>query len=518
MIVVDYREILRLKSLNYSQRQIAASVHCSRHTISFVLTAAEAAGICWPLDESVTNRLLHETFYPGQINNTTLRREPDYAYIHNELAKKGITLTLLWSEYCDNCRASGDIPYMYTQYTDKYRAWARKTKATMRIQHKPGDAAEFDWAGATMPIYDRVTGDSEPAYFFVSVLPCSCYFYVEPFMNTRAESWMEAHVNAFNYYGGVPRLLIPDNLKTGVTENSRYETILNKSYQELAEYYGTAIVPARVHHPQDKSHAEGSVKFASTWIIAALRNRKFFSISELKEATAEKLEVLNTQPFKKRAGNRRLAYLQEEKMFMNALPATPYEPAVWSTALILNDYTITDRLNRYSVPYDLIGDDIDIRLTPKTVEAFYNGERVASHVRLKEAQKDPIILPEHMPEAHRKYLSYNSDEFLRRAREIGEDTEHVVRHFLEKGREPEQGYKPCVSLLKLADKYGNARVEKTCSRILKYSVSPTIVFCQAFFPKFGFKIPFFRTGNSRKKAGRYVSAATVCFISACSMR
>ena len=472
--MVDYREILRLKSLNYSQRQIAASAQCSRHTIAFVLSAAEKAGLHWPLDESVTNRLIQETFYPGQVNNTTLRREPDYTHIHGELAKRGVTLTLLWSEYCENCRATGEIPYMYTQFTDKYRSWARKTKATMRIQHKPGDAAEFDWAGATLPVYDRVTGDSEPAYFFVSVLPCSCYFYVEPFMDMQAEAWMEAHIHAFNYYGGVPRLLIPDNLKTGVRANTRYDTVLNRSYQELAEYYGTAVVPARVRHPKDKSSAEGSVKFATTWIIAALRNRKFFSINELKEATAEKLEIINSQPFKKRAGNRRQAYLQEEKMFMDALPSAPYEPAVWSTALILTDYTITDGLNRYSVPYDLIGDEIDVRLTSKTVEAFFEGGRVASHVRRKTAQRDPIILPEHMPVAHRKYLSYNADEFLRRAKEIGTDTECVIRKFLTDGREPEQGYKYCVSLLRLADRYGNARMENACARIRRYSVSPTI--------------------------------------------
>ena len=205
---------------------------------------------------------------------------------------------------------------MHTQFNEKYRRWAQITKATMRISHKPGEAMQVDWAGNTIPVYDSVTGESSPAYLFVGVLPCSCFVYVEACSDMRSENWLACHVHAFNYFQGVPRLLIPDNLKTGVSKNTRYETILNRSYQELAEHYDTAIVPARVKHPQDKSLAEGSVKNISIWIIAALRNQKFFSIEDVNQSVRVKLEELNNRPFKKREGSRHSAYLNEEKEFM----------------------------------------------------------------------------------------------------------------------------------------------------------------------------------------------------------
>lgn len=242
----------------------------------------------------------------------------------------------------------------------------------------------------------------------------------------------------------------------------------------MAEYYGTAIVPARVKHPQDKSLAEGSVKYASTWIIAALRNRKFFSIEEVKQAVSEKLGELNHFPFKKREGNRYSAYLNEERVFMQPLPLTPFEPAEWSTAKVPQDYLISDGKNKYSVPFDLIGESVDIRLTGNTVEAFFHGSRVASHPRKASVQRDPIIQPEHLPMAHRKYLSYNEEDFLAWAKPIGTHTFTVVRCFLSSGKEPEQGYKSCASLTKLADRYSYERLEKACERALIYTSEPSI--------------------------------------------
>lgn len=242
-------------------------------------------------------------------------------------------------------------------FCEKYGRWANVTKATMRIQHKPGDTMEVDWAGAALDIHNSVTGEVSKAYLFVAVLPCSCFTYAEVCDDMKLENWISCHIHTYNYFGGVTRLLVPDNLKTGVTKNTRYETVLNRTYQELAEYYGTAIVPARVHHPQDKSHAEGGVNFASTWILAALRSRKFFSVEEAQDAVAEKLEELNDRDFKKRPGSRREAYLEEEKEFMQPLPSEPYESAIWSPDLkVGNDYLVSDGMNKYSVPYDLIGE------------------------------------------------------------------------------------------------------------------------------------------------------------------
>lgn len=472
--MANYREILRLVSLKHSQREIAASLKCSRNTIGEVLNTAAQKGITWPLDNDVTNAELEELLFPDKRKTESIYAEPDYAYIHRELAKTGVTLTLLWEEYCRTCHESGRTPYMSTQFGDKYRKWARITKATMRITHKPGDAMEVDWAGDTIPVFDPVTGEADGVYLFVAVLPCSCYVYAEACNDMASENWLLCHVHAYNYFGGVARLLIPDNCKTSTISNTRYDTVLNKSYQELAEHYNTAIVPARVKAPQDKSHAEGSVKFAETWIIAALRNQKFFSLDEVKDAVAEKLKELNSRPFKSRVGNRIDAYLTEEKPYMMPLPTTDFEPAVWSSAKVPNDYLISDGQNRYSVPANLIGERVDIRTTRNMIEVFFHGAQVALHKRIQSIQYEPIVKPEHMTPEHRSYLRYNTEDFTSWAESVGSDTSRVVQYYLTSGAAPEQGYKACASLMKLGEKYGAKRLENACGQLLAYSSVPSI--------------------------------------------
>ena len=472
--MVDYREILRLRSLGNNITQIATATHRSRHTVRAVETLADEKGISWPLDDALTNQKLQELFYPERMEKACVYMEPDCEYIFTELAKKGVNLTLLWSEYKVKCGTSGRVPYQYTQFCDKYRAWARKSKATMRIHHKPGDAMEVDWAGGTLPITDPVTGEMEPAYLFVSVLPCSCYAYAELCRDMKSENWLLCHVHAYEYFDGVPRLLIPDNLKTGVTKNTRLDTIINRSYTELADHYSTAIVPTRVRAPKDKSHAESTVSYASTWILAALRNETFFSFTDAREAVAKKLEDLNGFPFKKREGNRREAYLLEEKEFMQPLPANPYEPSVWSEQTVLLDYTVTDGLNKYSVPYDLIGEVVSVRMTREMIEVFFHHNRVAVHPRECSRKRDPIMVTAHMPENHRQYLSYTKDDFQSWAASMGPNTEKVVRFFLESGRAPEQGFKSCVSLKKYADQYSKSKIEEACRQILTFSGDPSI--------------------------------------------
>ncbi|MCD8379585.1 MAG: IS21 family transposase [Lachnospiraceae bacterium] len=472
--MVNYREILRLHSLNYSQRDIASSVHSSRDKVAEVINLADTLKIEWPLGIDVTNLDLELLFYPARAQKDANRMPIDFAKIHKELAKKGVTLSLLWTEYCAEAYAAGKVPYMSTQFGDLYRRWARVSRATMRIQRKPGESFEVDWAGKTVDIFDSVTGEVSPAYLFVGALSCSKLVYAELCRDMKSESFILCHVHAYEYFGGVTRLLIPDNLKAGVTKNTRYETVIPRAYREMAEHYDTAIVPARPKAPDDKPNAEGSVKFATTWIIAALRNYHFFSFEEARTAVAEKLEELNNKPFTKRPGCRRTAYNEEEREFMQPLPAHPYEPAVWSTAKIQNDYTITDGKNRYSVPFDLIGEQVDIRTTRDVVEVFFHGGRVASHVRRKTAQRDAIMMPEHMPESHRRYLSYNKDAFLSWAETSGPSTAKTVRSFLESGKEPEQGYKYCASLMKAADRYGLSRIEAACERVLAFSTVPTL--------------------------------------------
>lgn len=473
--MVNYKEILRLSHEGYSQRQLESSLHCSRHTIREVLTAAKANGITYSLDDSFSNEQLEAILFPNRYASDNAYLAPDFAYIHKELAKPKVTLTLLWDEYRQKAEALGKRPYMPTQFGDKYRAWARVTKATMRIHHKPGDAMEVDWAGQTLPIYGSVTGEEFPAYLFIAVLPCSGYTYAEATSDMKLENWLNCHIHAYEYFGGATRLLIPDNFKTGVIKNTRYETVLNRSYQELAEYYDTAIVPARVEHPKDKSHAEGTVRFASTWILAALRNEHFFTLTEAKEAVSSKLEELNTREFKQREGCRKSAYLEEEKAYMKPLPNQRYELATWNPNLTVgSDYLVSDGKNKYSVPFDLIGEKVDMRLTSNTVEIFFHGSRVASHVRKQAAQREPIVNPDHMTPEHRKYLNYYTDDFMRWAESVGEKTAKVVSHFLTFGKEPEQGFKACASLTKLGEKYGSKKLESACDEVFSYTSTPSI--------------------------------------------
>lgn len=475
--MVNYREILRMSADgNYSIRQIKANAHCSYDSIKETLEAAKAKGVSWPLDDDVTNEELRDLLFPGKYASLPIYAMPDFAKIHRELAKNGVNLTVLHEEYTNQCLVNGTIPYRYTQFCEKYRRWAKVTKATMRIQHKPGDSMEVDWAGDTLEIHEPLTGEIQKAYLFVAVLPCSFYIFADLCQDMKQENWLKCHINAYNYFGGVTRLLIPDNLKTGVTKNTRYDTIINASYQEMAEYYDTAIVPSRVESPNDKSHAEGSVKYAETWILAKLRDRNFFSFEEARAAVAEKLEELNNREIKSRKGwTRRTSFIEEEAPYLKPLPNAPYEPTVWlPDRKVGNDYLVSDGINKYSVPFDLIGKTVSVRTTKNLVEVFFHGDRIVVHERKDVAQRFPIVKPEHMPEEHRAYLKYTKEDFLLWSKKIGPNTEKTIEFFLTSGREPEQGYKSCASLQKLAKKYSNERLESACEKLLSYTGKPDI--------------------------------------------
>jgi len=470
--MVDYREIIRLNSLDFSNVGIANSICCSRNTVSEVLKLAETHELEWPIPEALTNKDIELLFYPERATNEG-RKLPDFEYIHKELARPGVTLSLLWAEYCTRCEQENTIPYQHSQFNEKYHAYAASKKATLRIKRKPGEIMEVDWVGDTLSVYDVAACTELNAYIFVACLPCSMYGYAEAFPDMKSNHWITAHVHAYSHFGGVTRILVPDNLKTGVIKNTRTELILNRSYYEMAEHYGTAIIPARPVSPKDKPNAEGTVKVIETWILAALRNRKFFSFEDLNKAINEKLVEFNAKPFQKRKGSRLSAFLEEEKAFLMPLPASLYEAAVWSTATIQSDYLITVGDCKYSVPYEFIGKKTDIRTTENSIEVFYHGNRIASHVR-KGHSPDPVYTPEHMPENHRKYLAYNADTFLDWGGDIGVSTLTVVKNFLYMHKVEQQGYKPCASLMRLADKYSTERLEKACEKALGYTPSPSL--------------------------------------------
>jgi transposase len=470
--MVNYREIIRLKSLNHSNRQVAASCGSSRNTVAEVWCLAQEKKLSWPMPETLTNKDIARVLYPNRGMNEG-RKLPNFESIHKELAKPGVTLSLLWAEYCIQCAQEHTIPYQQAWFYEKYHAYAASQKATLRIKRKPGELMEVDWVGDTLKIFDETSGDAVTAYIFVACLPCSLYSYAQAFPDMKSKHWIQAHIHAYSFFGGVTRILVPDNLKTGIIKNTRRELVLNRSYHEMAQYYGTAIIPARPAAPKDKPSVEGTVKTVETWILAALRNRKFFSFTELNRAISQKLEEFNTKPFQKKKGSRFLAFEGEEKPFLLPLPASPYETAVWSTATIQSDYLITVGECKYSVPYELIGKKLDVRATEETIEVFYQNSRVASHVR-KDSWPEPIYIPQHMPENHRQYANYNADSFLDWAEGVGSSTLLVVRHFLSMHKVVEQGYRPATSLMKLADRYSMERLEAACEKALGYTPSPSL--------------------------------------------
>ena len=470
--MIDYREIMRLHGLGLSFRSISSSLGCSRNTVAEVVKLWEAHGLSWPVSDKLTNKDLEVLFYPGR-GNSSGRKVPDYEYIHSELAKPGVTLSLLWAEYCAQCKLEGEVPYQLSQFSEKYRAFAGSKKITLRIKRKPGETLEVDWAGDTISVYDSALGEEIKAYVFVACLPCSLYCYAEAFSDMKSHSWIRAHMNAFSFFGGVSRILVPDNLKTGVIKNTRYELILNRSYQEMAEHYGSVIIPTRPSRPQDKANVESSVGFIETWILAALRNQKFFSFEELNFAIKEKLHELNQKPFQKRKGSRLSGFIEEEKDYLLPLPATPYENALWKRVTIQPDYLISVGESKYSVPYEFIGRKVDVRSSDKTIEVFYDGNRIASHIR-KDGNREPVYQREHMPEKHKKFLCYSSEGFIDWAEEVGKDTLAVVKHFLDSGCMEQQGFKNCSTLMRLADRYSTTRLERACKRALSYTPSPSI--------------------------------------------
>ena len=468
--MTNYREILRLRCLGISNSQIAKSVGVSRPTVITNIQRADAQGLDWQAAESLSDKELALRLFP-QGDGKPSYTMPDYECIHREMSKPGVTQQLLWFEYCDRCRDAGEIPYQLTQFKTYYREYLAKTKATMHINRKPGELMEVDWAGQTAQITDADTGEALEAYIFVSALPYSGYAYAEAFMGMAQESWITGHVNAYNFFGGVTRILVPDNLKTGVVKNTKSEVVLNRSYQEMAEHYGTAIIPARVRSPKDKATVEGAVGIVSTFILAAIRNQRFFTLRELNEAIRERLHALNHKPFQKKSGNRASLFAGERASLL-PLPKSKFELATWKNAKVSFNYHIEADGHFYSVPFEYIKRRVDVRVTRNTVEIFYEGTRICSHVRLHSKEKY-ATQEAHMPPNHQQYVRWNSERFRGWAAKIGPNTTTVVESILTGYKVEQQGYRACMALLKLSDQYTPERLEAACEKGLFYTPRPS---------------------------------------------
>ena len=323
--MTKYREILRLSSLGFSNRSIALSVPCSRNTVAKVLKRSQELDVSWPLEDTQTDEVLEGLLYPKQCDRSQ-KRMPNYAYIHKELLRNGVSKKLLWTEYMEDCRANGDEPLMYSQFCYHIQQDEQKRRATMHINRKPAEQVEVDWAGDPAHIIDPDTGEILDAHIFVGVMTYSQYAYVEAFLDMKQKSWVTAHVHMYEFFGGVARILVPDNCRTAVVHNGGWkDQQINETYQEMAEHYGTAIIPARVRTPKDKPNAEGTVGNISTWITAALRNEQFFSLAELNCAIREKLEQFNRRLFQKKEGSRLDLFFEDERPLLSPLPTTRFE-------------------------------------------------------------------------------------------------------------------------------------------------------------------------------------------------
>ncbi|HML32312.1 MULTISPECIES: IS21 family transposase [Sporomusa] len=471
--MTQYREILRLNSLGINQTGIAGSCGCSRKTVRNVLKRAKDLDIAWPLKAKTTDVDLEKMFFPNKSVPEPARKYPDYEYIDKEIKRNGVTLKLLWNEYCEECRQCNELPLMYSQFCFHYQKYAEKKRATMHIPRKPGEQSEVDWAGDPAHIVDRDTGEMIPCYVFVGVLNYSLYAYVEAFLSMDMESWITAHVHMYHFFGGSTRMLIPDNLKTGVDRCDWFTPKINKTYHEMAEHYDTAVIPARVKAPKDKPGVEGTVGVISTWITAALRNEKFFSLAELNREIYSRLEAFNRRPFQKKEGSRYSVYLTDEKPFLTPLPSAPYELAQWKQATVQFNYHISVDKMQYSVPCEYIKQKVDVRLTRNVVEVFYNNNRISSHRRLYGHPGQYSTLEAHMPEDHQKYLKWDGERFIAWAEKIGTSTTITIKSILASYKVQQQGYKACMGLLKLADKYSVGRLEAACQKALSYTPHPS---------------------------------------------
>lgn len=430
--MTKYREILRLTALGLSLRDIEKSLKVSRKTVVKVQKRADELSLSWPLDESLTDAELEQRMFPKDLSPKSTKRMPDFDYIRKELLKNGVNKKLLWTEYLEECSQNGDDALMYSQFCYYIQQNEQKSRATMHIPRKAGQQIEVDWAGDPAKIIDPDTGEITEAWIFVGVMTYSQYAFVEAFINEQQKSWITAHVHMYEFFGGVTPILVSDNAPTATNrkQSDKYESVLIKSYEELAQHYNTAIIPARVPAPKDKPSVEGNVGHVSTWITAALRNEQFFSLEELNQEIRKKLKKYNAASFQKKEGSRQKLFLEDEKPLLMPLPATRFELAEHRTATVQFNYHIAVDKMYYSVPYQYIKDKVDVRVTDTTIEIFKDFRRIASHKRLYGRPGQYSTVLEHMPPDHQKYLEWNGDRFRKWAETIGINTYKVVNSML----------------------------------------------------------------------------------------
>lgn len=456
------REVLRLKhDKNLSNRKISKSCQISRSTVADYLERFERLGLAWPLPEYLCDEKLESLLFKTTEEPVRGKSKPDMEYVHKELKKKGVTLQLLWYEY----KQQHPEGYQYSYFCDLYQKWSGRIDVSLRQHYKAGEKLFVDYAGQTVPIKNPETGEVTPAQIFIATFGASNYTYAEATLTQGLPDWIKSHTRALDHFGGSPHILVPDNLKSGVTHPCRYEPDINPTYHEMAKHYGIAVIPARVRKPQDKAKVESAVRFVENRILAALRNHTFFSLSELNAVLAEEVRKLNHLKFQKLDTTRYELFLKTDKPALRPLPTRKYQYAEWKKARVNMDYHIEFEKSYYSVPYQLRKESVDIRYTNTVIEVFSKNKRVAMHVRSTK-QGGFSTIPEHMPKSHASYLKWTPQRIIQWAYKNGPKTGQLVMGIMNSRRHQEQGFRACMGIMRLGKQYSFDRLEMACERAI----------------------------------------------------
>ena len=452
----DAREIIRLKSSSVSTHEIARRLGMARSTVRETLRRADGAGLSWPLPEDMNEGALEAALYANRRSKRGHRRisEPDWACVHRELKRKHVTLLILWDEYI----AANPGGYSYSRFCELYRSFEKTLSVTMRQTHAAGERLFVDYAGDGVPVViDRLTGEIRIAQIFVAVLGASSFTFAKATWTQALPDWIDAHVRAFEAIGGVPELVVPDNAKTAIVKASFYDPQVNRSYAEMAAHYRTAILPARPRKPRDKAKVEQAVLIVERWLLGRLRRRTFTSLADVDAALGELMAQLNESQGLRRLGVTRRQLLEEvDRPALKALPSEPYEYSEWRVRRVGVDYHVDIDAHYYSVPYRFARAEVEARLTARGVEIFHKGERIAVHLRASGNRKHTTV-PEHMPSSHRRYAGWTIERIREDARKIGPATAALCEQILESRPHPEQGYRACLGIVRLAGSFGAAR-------------------------------------------------------------
>jgi transposase len=457
----NIRDVLRLTAAGMSSRKIAASLSIGATTVIDCLHRARRAGLAWPLPDEIDDAILEVRLYPPRPTTKEQRPLPNWAEVHRELKRPGVTLELLWQEY----REQYPDGYSYSRFCDLFREWEKRVSPTMRQTHIAGEKMFVDYAGTKVQVIDGITGEVLAAELFVAVLGASSLTYAEATWTQSLPDWIGAHKRALRYFGGVTAMIVSDNLKSGITKACFYEPNVNRTYQEMADHYDTAVVPARPKKPRDKAKVEAGVQVATRWVIAKLRKRTFFTIAGLNAAIRDCVEQINNRVTRHLGASRRSLFEEIERSALKKLPDTEYVFAEWKQCRAGIDYHVEIDKHYYSVPYTLMRQELWASYTASTVEVFHRGKRVAAH-RRGPPNRGHTTLPEHMPSSHRRYADWTLERIKREAGEIGPNASALVEIILREKRHPEQGFRSCRGIVNLVGRFPRERVEAACERAL----------------------------------------------------